>query len=131
VTPPPTTTTHDLTELARPVVAASPHLDEVIGGHHHEDRFFFADEQVSDIAAAVTGRTLARGGTGWPLRGDRPSRLLRRAWINGEMHSSSPTTGMGTIRRAAAAQHRRPPLRTIESTGCRRPVSGASCGPAR
>ena len=80
----------DLTDLAQPALAACPQIDQVIGGYHHQDRFFFADEQVADIASAVTGRILVRGGTGWRLRGDRPSRMLRRAWINGQIHYEFP-----------------------------------------
>ena len=84
------TTTHDLTDLAQPVLAISPNIDQVIGGYHHQDRFFFADEQVADIAAVVTGRILARGGTGWRLRGTRPSTVLPRVWICGQMHYEFP-----------------------------------------
>lgn len=87
---PPRATTADLSDLAQPVLAVSPNIDQVVGGYHHQGRFFFADEQVVDIAAALTQRTLARGSSGWRLRGDRPSHLLPRVMINSEVHYQFP-----------------------------------------
>lgn len=79
----------DITDLVRPALACCPQIDDVVGGYTDGTRFFFADEQLTDIARAAGGGVLFRSSTGWRQRGATPQALTRHV-IRGELHYQLP-----------------------------------------
>ena len=80
---------HDVSDLVRPALAICPRIDEVVGGYTDGKVFFFADEQVADIAKAAGPRLLHRSGRGWRQRLPIPQTLTRHL-IHGQLHYQFP-----------------------------------------
>jgi len=79
----------DVTDLVRPALGSCPRVDEVVGGYTDGTRFFFADEQLTDIARAAGGGVLFRSSTGWRQLGATPQALPRHI-IHGQLHHQLP-----------------------------------------
>jgi len=79
----------DVTDLVRPALASCSRVDEVVGGYTDGTRFFFADEQLTDIARAAGGGVLFRSPAGWRQRGATPQALPRHI-IHGQLHHQLP-----------------------------------------
>jgi hypothetical protein len=77
----------DLTEHAQPVLAVCPAIAGWIAGYSSGGRFFFADDDISEIAQAVRRGRLTRLGQHWrerdPAGGLGP---LPRVLIADEIH---------------------------------------------
>lgn len=92
--------------IAEPVLATSPHVPLLVGGYRLHDRFYFADDELAEIARHSTGPRLVRTRSGWQeSHATQPPTVLPRTTIAGQPHHLLSEHWAWTSHRIRPAQH--------------------------